>query len=35
MTEEIDTEDFKAIKAECNEQLKRLDAKLSALKSMF
>jgi site-specific DNA recombinase len=30
-TEETDTEDFKAIKAECSEQLKRLDAKLSEL----
>jgi site-specific DNA recombinase len=31
MTEEIDAEDFKAIKIGCSEQLKRLDAKLSEL----
>lgn len=31
MTEEIDVEDFKAIKIGCSEQLKRLDAKLSEL----
>ncbi len=31
MKEEIDTEDFKAIKAECNEALKTLEAKLADL----
>jgi|GEM_PF-2629974 len=31
MTEEIDVDDFKAIKVGCSKQLKRLDAKLSEL----
>ena len=31
MTEDIDVEDFKAIKTECSDQLRRLDAQLSEL----